>query len=379
MGVKILSIHWGYSIGGVGKYASIIDRVGEYEDIEMQSICLVSRKRQVDKQTMESLSNITIVWRDSPFDFSWYEKLKNLIMESKPDLLMSHGFNGHFIAWLARRFIGREQKVICSYHGLYHATTMLRYIPGYLYNRFTEYYIRNIVVSAVAVAGHCKQYLQTKNVASDKVCAIHNGLRDYVSPSEKRNEYRSLFGIADEDVLLGVASRLDPVKGIEFLVDAFSKCSHKHDNLKLLIIGTGTVERSLKALCSDRGVADKVIFTGFRDDVPDCLAALDIFVLPSLAEYHSIGLLEAMRAEKAIISTDVGGNTESVRHDQEGLIVSSKSAGQLEDAIDVMLDDRVKAEGLAIAARKRFLENFTEEVMIKKTAAWMIDSSKGKQ
>ena len=87
--IKILSIHWGYSIGGVGKYSSIIDHVGEYEDIEMKTICIVSRNRQVDIQTMESLRDIVIVWRESAFDMKWYGELKKVFNTWQPDCLMS--------------------------------------------------------------------------------------------------------------------------------------------------------------------------------------------------------------------------------------------------------------------------------------------------
>ena len=176
--IKILSIHWGYSIGGVGKYASIIDHVGDIEDIKMKTICIVSRSRQVDIKTLESLGDKTIVWRESAFDMSWYGELKNVIQSWQPDCLMSHGFNGHFIALIVKLFINRKQKIICSYHGLYHATTPLRYLPGYIYNRFTEFYVRRIAVSAVAVAGHCKTYLLTRNIPDTKIKVIHNGISD---------------------------------------------------------------------------------------------------------------------------------------------------------------------------------------------------------
>lgn len=372
--IKILSIHWGYSIGGVGKYSSIIDHVGEYEDIEMKTICIVSRSRQVDIQTMDSLKDRVIVWRESAFDMKWYGELKNVINSWQPDCFMSHGFNGHFIALIARLFISKQPKIICSYHGLYHATTPMRYLPGYIYNRFTEFYVRKIAVSAVAVAGHCKTYLLTRNIPEDKIKVIHNGISDYSTDSSVRAKYRDIFNVGENEILLGVASRIDPVKGLEYLVLAFSELSKKNNNIKLVIIGTGTIEQYLQKKCKELKISEKVVFAGFRDDIPDCLSAIDIFVLPSLAEYHSIGLLEAMRAAKPIVATDVGGNTESVRNNKEGLIVASKDAEQLEAAINELIENKEEAMVLASAARQRFLKNFTEDVMIRKTASWIINS-----
>lgn len=372
--IKILSIHWGYSIGGVGKYASIIDRISDKSDVQIKSICVVSKSRQVDKLTMDALSDKIIVWRESPYDFKWYGDLKEIITIWQPDCFMSHGFNGHFIGVIVRLFINRNQKLICSYHGLYHATTPMRIIYGHVYNFLTEFYIKKMAISVVAVANHCKTYLLTKNVPDEKVEVIHNGVKDYSALSEVRTEYRRIFKISEDEVLIGIASRLDPVKGLVYLVQAFGQLVRKHDAIKMVIIGTGTQEVMLKELCKELGVEDKVVFAGFRDDIPDCLAAIDIFALPSLAEYHSIGLLEAMRAEKAIVATDVGGNTESVRHNKEGLIVKSKSSEELEQSIGELIENKELAKKLATAGRKRFLECFTEDVMIKKTAAWMLKS-----
>lgn len=372
--MKLLSIHWGYSIGGVGKYCSIIDHVGEYENVQMKSICIVSRKRQVDVETMNSLNDRVIVWRESTFDFRWFSELKKLLNEWQPDGLMSHGFNGHFIASLTKLLIDKNQKIICSYHGLYHATTPFRYLPGYIYNRFTEFYIRRLVDSVVVVAGHCKTYLLTKNIPEHKINVIHNGIGDYSTDLIVRNKYRDIFKVKNNEILLGVASRIDPVKGLDYLITAFSEVVNKHNHVKLIIIGTGTIEQQLQKKCEELEISEKVIFTGFRDDIPDCMSAIDIFVLPSLAEYHSIGLLEAMRAEKVIVSTDVGGNTESVRNDIEGLVVPSKSSEALKDAINELIENNDKAIKLASSARKRFLNCFTEEVMIRKTASWIVKS-----
>jgi len=119
------------------------------------------------------------------------------------------------------------------------------------------------------------------------------------------------------------------------------------------------------------GLGDRVVFTGFRADVPSCMAAFDVFVLPSLAEYHSIGLLEAMRAGLPTVATDVGGNTESVRDGKEALIVWPGDAEAFVKALGRLLGDGALRENLGRRARQRFLEAFTEERMLKRTAEWL--------
>ena len=119
------------------------------------------------------------------------------------------------------------------------------------------------------------------------------------------------WGVQPDDLVIGTVSRLDPVKGLEYLLEAVAIARKSEAQVRVVLVGDGGLRDALEAQVLKLGLKDVVSFAGYRDDIPDCLAAFDIFALPSLAEYHSIGLLEAMRAGLAIIATDVGGNTES--------------------------------------------------------------------
>lgn len=141
----------------------------------------------------------------------------------------------------------------------------------------------------------------------------------------------------------------------------------------MVVIGTGTLDKSLKKQVNNEGIADQVIFTGFRSDIDRCLQAIDIFMLPSLAEYHSIGLLEAMRAEKAIIATNVGGNTESIRDGIEGLIIRPANTDDIVIAVEKLLESRAVRDTLAKAARRRFEQFFTVQRTAEATAQWFLD------
>jgi glycosyltransferase involved in cell wall biosynthesis len=119
-----------------------------------------------------------------------------------------------------------------------------------------------------------------------------------------------------------------------------------------------------------------VIWAGFRSDIPACLEAFDIFVLPSLAEYHSIALLEAMRASKAIVATDVGGNTESVRDQKEALIVAPANSDAIVAAVTQLMESPELGGRLAGAARERLTRNFLQSQMIQRTAEWLMSALK---
>jgi glycosyltransferase involved in cell wall biosynthesis len=171
--------------------------------------------------------------------------------------------------------------------------------------------------------------------------------------------------------VVGIASRFDPIKGIAYLVDAFGRVARRNPQGKLVLIGSGPLEDTLRVQVRSLGFADRVVFTGFRTDIAACLEAMDVFVLPSLAEAHSISLLEAMRAAKAIVATNVGGNTESVRHEQEAIIVPPADPAAIAVALERLLSDATLRYDIGSRARERFLAEFTVDHMVGRTAKWL--------
>ncbi|HBH48052.1 MAG TPA: hypothetical protein DDX98_05400 [Bacteroidales bacterium] len=369
--IKVLSIHWGFSVGGIVKYAQLIDNVFHQAPIKIFSIVILGDNWDYDKNTLEKISAKTVYIKNR-YDFSWISKSVLEIDSLRPQIIMTHGFNGHFVAAITRMRTKTKPRYICSYHGSYYAFTPIRKVFQRLINNFTEAYIRYCAYSCVAVSKFTKQSLLRKGVVSSKIEVIYNGIRDEESPIKFRRKFRKDWGVQDSEILLGVTSRLDPFKGIEYLIDAFYVLCKKITNCKLVIIGSGTIEKKLKEKVIKCGLNQKVIFTGFRSEVPKCLLAIDIFILPSLAENHSIGLIEAMRAGKAIIATNVGGNTESVCHLKEGLIIPAANSKSLIDAIEKLVEHRSLAETLGKSAREKFKKTFTEEIMVRKTAQWLV-------
>ncbi len=376
MKLKVLSLHWGLSIGGIGQYTAIIDRINDNSNVKIKNICIVSNNRQIDNKVIEGLANKTIISRKKGIDISWLMETNKEFQKWKPTLILTHGFNGHFIALFLKVVFNIKVPIVCSYHGLYHAATPFRKLLEKSYNLFTEWVIRNRAIGTIAVAEFSKQYLISKGVDSEKIKVIHNGIEDCQIPKKTRLKLRQGWGVDDSETLIGIASRLDPVKGISYLVDSFIKLAPKYKNIKLILVGAGTLDSELKSKVSTAGLDNRIIFTGFRTDIKKCLSAFDIFVLPSLAESHSIALLEAMRAGKAIVATNVGGNTESTRNEKEALIVPPANSDAITEAIERLLKDASLRVRLGQNARQRFLKYFTIDQTIKKTAKWFINCSR---
>jgi glycosyltransferase involved in cell wall biosynthesis len=362
-------LYWGYSPGGVAKYAVLLDASKRYASVDIQHVCIRGRKWPTDAQTLRLL-NVDTIWIRSRADLSWIKELKTLIGERAPDIIITHGFNGHFIVQLMRVLGYYKGSAVCSYHGEYHPMSRSRNYLAPFFNRFTEWYVRR-VLSVVAVAEFSKRYLVTRGAESRRIKVVHNGIKDVEVAADAGLRLKHDWGIGVGKRVIGVASRLESIKGIAYLISAFANLAKRHLNIVLVIVGVGAEETALREQVNQLGLGKQVRFLGFRSDVAECLTAFDIFVLPSLAEAHSIGLLEAMRAGKAIVATAVGGNTESVRNEQEGLIVPAADAEALEAALDKLLFDKALREQLAVNARERFLAEFTENTMLKKAGAWL--------
>jgi len=370
--VKVLSLYWGFSIGGVAKYAQLIDGVKHYRPVSVRHVCILNDRWHCDESTLSKLNPYRTMIR-SRFDISWFWRVAGIIRDESPDIIFSHGFNGHLVVLVLRLFGRLRPRSVVSYHGLYHPVSAGRRLVAPIYNWFTEHYCRRWAYQVLSVTEFSMHYLLSRRLPPGKITVIHNGIPDLKVAGGSRSELRRKWGIGENDFVIGSTSRLDEVKGLSFLIEAFQSVAAKLPHLRLVMVGTGTIEADLRRCVSEKGLTDRAVFTGFRSDIPACLDAFDLFVLPSLAEYHSIALLEAMRAGKPIIATSVGGNTESVRDGTEALVVKPGDAAELAKAIERLTKDPGERRSIGAGARRRYLEEFRDSVMVQRTADWLMN------
>ena len=373
--MKILSLLWGFSLGGIGKCALTYACLNDFSEISLETVCIYGENWICDLSPLEEIEADLLPIKGR-LDFSWVKKCAKKIEDKSPDILFVHGFNGPIIAKILHLAMREKIPFVCSYHGLYHPPSWTRIPLAPIFNRTAEYVYRRYADAVVSVCGYSRDVLIARGVPAEKITVVHNGLPEQQLDFVELD--RSEFGLSDDDIVIGVASRLDPVKGLYYLVEAFSTLVSDFPETKLVMVGDGFCTDDLKSQCEKLDLGESVIFVGYQENVDAWLQLFDIFALPSLAENHSIALLEGMRAGKAIVATDVGGNTESVRHDKEALIVSPRDSVALAQAVSKLLQSRTLRDRLSLNARARFFENFTEEVMLRKLADWFekcIDSA----
>ncbi len=176
-----------------------------------------------------------------------------------------------------------------------------------------------------------------------------------------RTEVRRELGLAAAARVVGLVARLDHWgKGHREFFSALAALPERYP-VEALIIGGGRREAEMRRLATELGLAGRVHFLGQRDDVPDLLSALDLFVLPSHSEGVSLALLEAMAAGLPVIASRVGGLPEVVTDGENGLLIPPQDPQALATALERLLADPDLAQKLGANARRHVEENYSLE------------------
>ncbi len=196
------------------------------------------------------------------------------------------------------------------------------------------------------------------------VSVIHNGT-DLSSfhPRDSRGAVRRDLGLTDDHVAACVVGRLTPWKGHRDLLRAFADVVKEAPNARLVVVGDcafweDAYEVELKQLAEALGIVGVVDWLGFRDDVPEILAACDVFVLPSIDEPFGRVFVEAMACELPTIGTRTGGVPEIVLNGETGLLVAPHDPTDLAAVIVTLCRDADLRRAMGAAGRARAMDQF---------------------
>jgi len=198
---------------------------------------------------------------------------------------------------------------------------------------------------------------------------IPNGIDpERFSPQPQvRAHMRQELGVRPEEALFGLFGRLTRQKGQRTFLLAARRVLDRFGHARFVLVGDGEDRPMLEALKAELGLGDRVIFTGFRPDVPELLNALDAFVLPSLWEGLPIALLEAMAVGVPVIASSVDGSAEVIQPGTSGLLVPAQDVASLVAAMDALLETPALAERLAKAGLERVRHHYTLAAMVRST------------
>lgn len=236
--------------------------------------------------------------------------------------------------------------------------------------------VRPLVHHYIPLSRDLEVYLRDAvGVSPGRMTRITNGVdvERFRPDPQARGKLLTGTGWHAGDVIAGWVGRMEPVKNPLALVEAFA---HLRDGnpagnrrLRLALVGGGSQYEAVARAVHEAGLEDDVWLPGSRNDVPELLAGMDLFALPSLAEGISNTVLEAMAAGVAVVATDVGGNAELIARDASGVLVPPGDPAALAEALAHYRDNPALVANHGAAARRRAVEHFSIDAMVAAYAA----------
>ncbi|HOX27705.1 MAG TPA: glycosyltransferase family 4 protein, partial [bacterium] len=293
-------------------------------------------------------------------------KLYGIIRKGGFDIVHTHTSKAGFIGRIAAR-AARVPVVIHSTHGhvFYGYFGSLKTKLFILLEKIGAHFCDAVLcLTELEIRDHLKLGIGRRRLFE----VVHSGvdIKKFASPASPPSEVRAGLGIKPDATVIGTVARLDPVKGVKHLIDAFGIISSSRNDTILMIVGDGEERDALEALAADKGLSHRVLFLGFREDVPDLLHSMDIYVQPSLNEGYGKSIVEAMSAGLPIVASDVGGIPFLISNGTNGLLVPAGNSSALSDALEKIIFSEDMRKNISRNARESVSDIFSVENMIKK-------------
>jgi glycosyltransferase involved in cell wall biosynthesis len=293
-------------------------------------------------------------------------RLQRLIRNCLPEVIHAHLPPAELYTRLALLGISRRKiPLILTKHN------DEPFYPGFG-ERFIGRWVAARATKVIAISAAVRTYMESSRLGlpSQKMVTIPYGLdpNPYVKGGKADSlTLRTEWGIPENALVLGFVGRLVPQKDVPTLIRAFSLFSRHHPESRLVIVGRGPEEASLRRRAVMCGLSDRIVWAGFREDIPKVMSSFDVFVLPSKYEGFGLVLLEAMAASKPVVASRVSAIPEIVEEGKTGILVPTGDPEGFAEAFEDMADRDLR-EAYGAAGFKRVLREFGLHQMCQRTA-----------
>ena len=218
-----------------------------------------------------------------------------------------------------------------------------------------------------------KNLIDTTPLGDNRIQLLHDAINaDRFDPAKvDKIKVRNEFNIKENEIVIGMTGRFSPGKGHEEFLYAAKELLSRHNNLRFMIVGEASrgeeaYADSIKNLVVEYGIQDKVVFTGYRSDIPDVLSAFDIFLFPSHAEAFGLALIEAMSMELPTVCSDSDGVLDIALDGVTSYLFTNGDGNDLSEKTERLIENSQKRFEFGKAGRERVLSNFDTDLFTKK-------------
>lgn len=292
------------------------------------------------------------------FDPRTVLQIRKFIKGKSIDLIHCHGYKANFYGLMAAAFT--RSPLITTCHNWIGTGFKMK-----LYERLDKIILRRFKV-IIAVSDGIKSEILDSRIPKSKISVINNGIDMSRFTGVRNINLRGEFKIDPSCKVVGTIGRLSKEKGHSYLLQAAKEVLKRFPDTVFWIVGDGTLKEKLKDQTKAIGLEDKVVFTGFRRDIPEILSSMDVFVLPSLMEGLPMVLLEAMAARKPVIATEVGEIPKILEQGKLAVLVKPKDVRGLAEAIVSVLEAENKINGITQNSYNKVKDNYSSEKMADK-------------
>jgi glycosyltransferase involved in cell wall biosynthesis len=291
--------------------------------------------------------------------------LSRFLNDERFDLIDAHGSQDLWDAALARRWGRHDLPLVYTRHNT-------KGVGDHFFNRLLyRRMVDHLIVVSDSVLERYRPFLARGDLSADRISTVHSSywedrFHPGVDGSAVRRELEAAAGSGAP--LIGVIGRLVADKGGVHFLQAASRLAADFPAARFLFAGRGEQEATLRKTAADLGISDRVAFLGFREDIPEITAALDLSVLPSVdCDASSAVLKEAMAVGRPVVASSIGGASEIVRAGETGLLVPPGDSEALAGAMGKILRLPDRGRGMGARGQERVRSLFTQERLLEGT------------
>jgi len=304
-----------------------------------------------------------VIYTEKPFDYRVWNKVKQLVIDENIDIVHAHGTRAASNMFRAANQLKKPLIYTCHAWSFHIDQNPLVKRVRILSERFLVHRTDVNICGCIANRETGKKLLGN----FDAVIINNSVDSKKFNPFANYKNLRPELGIGDDELVIASIARFTLQKQPLKLISAFAPIARKYPKARLLMVGDGEQKEEAIQLINRLQIADRITLLPFRTDVPELLANVDIFVLPSLWEAFPIALLEAMSMGKAVIGTNVDGTPEIIEHERNGLLIPVEPLqAELEKALDRLCADADLRKKLQDGARDSIYNRYNVETLAQK-------------
>jgi len=301
---------------------------------------------------------VRLLRRNIPkFDLNLVWRLRKCFQQDRIEILHAHLFGATLHSMIAAKGILGLSKIV-TLHCDREDNVLQRFGYPFLFSAATC--VIGVSQDASRIMGERYRNLQRK------LLTIPNGIDIQIfSKRSPKEPIREKLNLPIKSKIIGAIGRLTIQKGYAYLLQAFAQIRKTHPEAHLIIVGEGELSLTLETLKNTLKLDGSVHFLGSRNDVPELLQAIDVFVMSSLWEGLPLVLLEAMASGVPLVAPRVGGVPEVVADGVEGLLVPPGDSDSLAQAITSLLREPSLGQKLAKKALHKVRSRYSVEHMVR--------------